>query len=429
MSDQEKKLLFEIIKSLRVKVTRTSTFSDLEKVFLAWLFPKNCPIEIDLHEIFKRSEEASGASRSYREVATLGFLSAIDNKRYLSKSLEKGLSWLAGRQAFPENGTPSFEVHGVALLGFALGNTFLDDANRKKTIEWMSSFLPKSAYAKLDHFNRAMLAASSEVVGMKPKVSFEENSISSCVKLICSQKGLIEASKHVSNIVLIELLSNIDENDPTIAALYLAALDTVIYSSPNINFIHLAINDLISVLEGIPHALKRWTWEQSHRTGRSDTNPIKWQIENEYHLQNLLWLILAPIFKDLIEEENIKSSGPVHPRADLCIPSLKVVVEAKFMRTGAQSEQSKLLNELAADAIYYCVPSSGYTKIIPVIWDDSRKTEHHQKMLQGINSIPNVEKAFIISRPGSMELASRKTNILRKDPKKKVFRKTKTTKK
>lgn len=210
----------------------------------------------------------------------------------------------------------------------------------------------------------------------------------------------------------------------------MAALNSIIYSSPNINFIHLAINDLISVLEGIPHALKRWTWEQSHRTGRSDTNPVKWQIDNEYHLQNLLWLILAPIFKDLIEEENIKSSGPVHPRADLCIPSLKVVVEAKFMRLGTQSEQSKLINELAADANFYCVQSSGYTKIIPVIWDDSRKTEHHQKMLQGINTIPNVEKAFIISRPGSMDLGSRKMNTIKKVSKKKVVRKkTKTTKK
>ena len=52
-----------------------------------------------------------------------------------------------------------------------------------------------------------------------------------------------------------------------------------------------SLNDLVTFLEHIPVGLKRWTWEKE--TGRTrNSNPVKWLIENEYHVQNLLYVFL-----------------------------------------------------------------------------------------------------------------------------------------
>jgi hypothetical protein len=104
-------------------------------------------------------------------------------------------------------------------------------------------------------------------------------------------------------------------------------------------------------------------------------------VDNEYHVQNLLWLLIAPIFPDLIDEDATPKVGPVQPRADIGIPSLRVIVEAKFMRpTDAPKD---MIEQIAEDASLYLVLGSKYDSLIPFIWDDSRRTEHHGEMVRG----------------------------------------------
>jgi hypothetical protein len=116
-----------------------------------------------------------------------------------------------------------------------------------------------------------------------------------------------------------------------------------------------------------------------------------------------LWALLAPIFPDLEDEENFPSAGHKHPRVDLCLPSLRIIIEVKFLRTGRQKDCANLIEEVAADASLYRIPGSNYDQIIAFVWDDSGSTEQHRELEQGLTKIPGVISAVIISRPSKMK--------------------------
>jgi len=157
------------------------------------------------------------------------------------------------------------------------------------------------------------------------------------------------------------------------------------------------------ILHRVSAGLRRWTWETKPRTRRGKVARM-WHIENEYHVQSLLWLILAPIFPDLIDEEYTAGVGHLHPRADICIPSLRVIVEAKFMR--AKTPAQKMIAELAADSGLYLARNSLYEGIIPFIWDDAARPEQHDYMIQGMKSMKGVLDVIIVARPGVMKTTS-----------------------
>ena len=81
-----------------------------------------------------------------------------------------------------------------------------------------------------------------------------------------------------------------------------------------------------------PRRLRKWTWETEPRTTNGTAR--QWHIDHEYHVQNLLWVLLAPIFPDLDDEQYLTKIGQKNPRADLYIPSMRIIVEVKFLRSG-----------------------------------------------------------------------------------------------
>ena len=185
------------------------------------------------------------------------------------------------------------------------------------------------------------------------------------------------------------------------AAIRLAALDWIRRARPVADIRNVSIAELCNLLRELPAGLKKWTWELRART-KTSPEARKWHVDNEYHVQNLLWLLMAPIFPDLIDEDATPKVGPVQPRADIGIPSLRVIVEAKFMRpTDAPKD---MIEQIAEDASLYLVLGSKYDSLIPFIWDDSRRTEHHGEMVRGLRQISGVKDAVIVSRPGSMKM-------------------------
>jgi hypothetical protein len=184
------------------------------------------------------------------------------------------------------------------------------------------------------------------------------------------------------------------------AAIRLAALEWIRRARPIADLRNVSIAELCNLLRGATAGLKKWTWEAKPRT-KTSPEARKWHVDNEYHVQNLLWLLLAPIFPDLIDEDATPKVGPVQPRADIGIPSLRAIVEAKFMRpTDAPKD---MIEQIGEDASLYLVPGSRYDTVIPFIWDDSRRTEHHGEMVRGLRQIGGVADAVILSRPGSMQ--------------------------
>ena len=143
-----------------------------------------------------------------------------------------------------------------------------------------------------------------------------------------------------------------------------------------------SLDDLLGFLEHIPVGLKRWTWEDAGRTRGAE--PVKWQVENEYHVQNLLYVLLAPVFNDIADEVNLQPVGQKNPRIDLYLPSLHTIIEVKY-RKDVKKSFPTLIGEIAEDASLYRADTKYKdARIVSFLWDRTRATQEHAKFKEGV---------------------------------------------
>ncbi len=77
--------------------------------------------------------------------------------------------------------------------------------------------------------------------------------------------------------------------------------------------------------------MKRWVWKEKSR--RDAAKPSRWQIDDEYDVQSLLWTVLYPIYREqLVDETYVAHWGNVQARVDLGIVKLKLIIEVKIAR-------------------------------------------------------------------------------------------------
>lgn len=113
-------------------------------------------------------------------------------------------------------------------------------------------------------------------------------------------------------------------------------------------------------------------------------------------MQNLLWMLLSPIFPDLDDEQYLAKIGQ-NPRADLYIPSMKLIVEAKFLRPADRIQ--KTIDEIASDLSLYRSMGNDCGGVIAFIWDAGGRTNEHDYLRQGLKKMPGLVDAVIVSRP------------------------------
>ena len=101
--------------------------------------------------------------------------------------------------------------------------------------------------------------------------------------------------------------------------------------------------------------------------------------------------------------ENLPSIGHARPRADLAVPSLRTLIEVKFLRHSGQAALREIIEEIAADTSLYLSRTKDFDTIIVVVWDDCAQTEQHHELQSGIESIRGVTAAIIIPRPSRMK--------------------------
>lgn len=160
-----------------------------------------------------------------------------------------------------------------------------------------------------------------------------------------------------------------------------------------------ALHDLLNFLERIPVGMKRWTWEDSGRT--RNAFPVKWPIENEYHVQNLLYILLAPIFEDVADEVYLQPVGQKTPRVDLYLPSMHTIIEVKY-RKETKKAFPALIGEVAEDvSLYRSDPTYKDARIVSFLWDHTRSTQEHAKFKEGILKI-HADGCVVVSSPSTM---------------------------
>lgn len=161
-----------------------------------------------------------------------------------------------------------------------------------------------------------------------------------------------------------------------------------------------SLDDLLAFLEHIPVGFKRWTWEDEGRT--KGAPPVHWLVMNEYHVQNLLYVLLAPTFNDIADEVNLQPVGQKNPRMDIYLPSLHTIIEVKYRKDNRKSF-STFIGEIAEDAsLYRADPKYKDAMIVSFLWDCTRATQEHAKFKEGVLKLDGINGCVVVSAPSTM---------------------------
>jgi hypothetical protein len=337
----------------------------------------------------------TGQARHPEHVAALGFGAAAgmldDDQRLI---LREELEHLRGRAFFVAGRPRRFEVDGISLLGVALGARSNNAAEVEK---WCKDILRKSLGELVrDPWHQGLARLASVVLGEDMTIRPAELAVVAAAKGfgLSSQTIEEEAWSAAVQSCPLEHKSGLDAVRLAVFDIISGRLGQVRLASPN-------REDLIRLLRNVSRGFKRWTYEEKPRTPRSAV--ARWDVENEYHVQNLLWAVLAPVFSDVDDEEHLPSIGHAHPRVDLGIPSLRTLIEVKYIRQPGQTGFKAVMDEISADTGLYLSKSKDYDTIVAVVWDDCAQTEQHHELQTGIQQLNGVTAAIILSRPSHMK--------------------------
>lgn len=372
-------------------------------LFAHWILMRPAD-EAEAKQIAAVAVQRTGAQLDFQTVAALGFArdSAILGSE-ASATLLQGLERLAGRQPFVDGNPMPFCSDAVGILGVALGTKALADKDVSTRITtWLSSFLHNIYNLEgTEDWQRHLFCAADKTLGGSNKLTAPSVQKAADALVALSAKNIFapvdgrqaeEVEQQTLKLILSEAAVELAFER---AAIRLAALDYVIRSAPAIVPGRIAAPNLIHLLERIPAGLRKWTWESKPRTANASLH--RWHIDNEYHLQNLLWAILAPIFPDLDDEQYLTKIAHKSPRADFHIPSMKIIIEAKFLRPG--DSMQKVIDEISSDTGLYNAMGNDCAGIIPVIWDDSARSHEHDYLRQGLKKLPKIIDAIVVARP------------------------------
>lgn len=190
---------------------------------------------------------------------------------------------------------------------------------------------------------------------------------------------LEEANSQVLSLMLIERISGAEE-DFRYAILLDVALGYLVTRS------HLPSAELlIKVLKSFEPAMERWQYT--------------WLIENESHVQAILWLILRPYFEDIRYEENLPKLGRSGHRYDFGISSIGKLVEVKYIRK--HEDFQKIVHEVGTDAAQITTQSQ-FREIVVFVYDTTCAVENHHWVKQHLLGFAPVKDAIIASAPSMM---------------------------
>lgn len=164
------------------------------------------------------------------------------------------------------------------------------------------------------------------------------------------------------------------------------------------------------ILSGFEAAMERW--------------PVEWGIEREEHLQDILYLILKPLFPDLVYEDPLPKSGMRSTRPDFGIRSMRLAIEAKYVYRS--SDFGKIQQDIESDSVGFFANHSLYDKFVVFVYDASRSVERHHTFLSGIQNLERVAEVFVVSAPGKLKEPAIANNPVKQVKKNQQNRKTKS---
>jgi hypothetical protein len=331
--------------------------------------------------------------RQYIAVAEAAMVSVSQENDEATQYFTAGVAWLQKRRFFVPGQAMSLEADPLACVALAIGirTRGLNDA-----VRWMIDMAQKASDQEQDIFRKELFSLA-RALAANDEASW--SMVAPVLSVACSGKLGKHASREEYHRAFEKIMS-LEEIEPEKAIFYKAALGSIFAIEATVNLAQPTIDQVGKLLRGIPAALKRWPWEDKRKTQHRDITAQQWDIQHEYHVQSLVWAVLRPVFPGLEDEENLPSLGPKHPRADILIPGLRLVIEIKYLREATQGARAKIIEEIAADSSIYRTVNSGYEAVIAFVWDNTASTNHHAEIEAGIRRLPGIADAVIVSRPG-----------------------------
>jgi REase_DpnII-MboI len=377
--------------------------SDLAVVFGFWVFTDPAD-STQARNIAIAAARRAGAQQDFQTVATLGFaldcgLLDVD----IAPAMRQGLGRIAGRKPFVDEIPMPFCSDAVGILGVALGTRKLADAPlSNSTAIWLAGFLNRIyEMSGTEDWQRCLFHATDRVLNGQISVPESLSDQAADIRVVLTAKGILsprvaeEAERDEQSALTLIARHSSDPISYERAAIRLAALDQVTRSAPVVVPGRMSAQSLVQLLERVPAGLRKWTWEKTPRTSAAPAR--QWHIDHEYHVQNLLWFTLAPLLPDLDDEQYLAKIAQKSPRADLYIPSMKLVIEAKFLRP--TDKMQKIIDQISSDASLYGAMGNDCAGIVPFIWDDSARSQEHDYLRQGLKKLPGILDAVVVSRP------------------------------
>lgn len=188
----------------------------------------------------------------------------------------------------------------------------------------------------------------------------------------------------------------------TRAALLASAANAI--TSTTIDQVLLSRAHLSLLLGRFPAAMRRWRWDDGDRVKK----PIYWPITSEREIQDILFLVLRSVFDDVIDEDTNPKVGHASTRADFGIPSLRLLIEVKYVYDGTAAEFKKIEQDVMIDSVAYLQRTTLYDEIVVFIYDSSASVEHHDLTQATLMKVSDIADVIIVSRPGVLAQGSSK---------------------
>jgi len=406
-------LLTDVLNALDDQLTALSGSEPTLVAFAAWLTATGADGAAQLENLALGAAERDGAERHYQDIAVLGFACGrctwrAGQREQAVQRFRDGLTWMRGRRFFVPGQPLAFEADGIALIGTAVGICIAGNPSTRGTDrDWLNGIIEQSLTQSPGHAWERSLIRSARIVldsvnALPPPLPPSE--LAADLAAALAAMGFLSFTQdnelQARALIVGPSFRNLSKDR---AAVQFASLQWLLRQGATALPNRATIQDVVNLLNALPHGLKRWPWEEKPRTSRSAAIAQQWDLQNEYHVQSLLWALLAPIFPDIEDEEYLRSIGHKHPRVDLAIPSLGLIIEVKFLKDGTQSGLARTIEEIAADtSLYLSIPST-FSQIVPFIWDASRSNDQHAELVSGLRKLGGIADAVVVSRPGRWE--------------------------
>lgn len=388
------------------RITQTASAGNpLVAGLLAWLLPGKVDVAV-LASAAEKAAAAKGGERNSRGVAVLGFACAITASRQrFEAAFAQQLEWLIGRPNFGTGGEPSgVLLDPVGFLGVCVGaHTVLTGDSLARFREWALTACKDALGLSGDSGWRSGLLESLELRLAEGSAGgmVRPLAVPCWLRAALSLREWSTVDEGEVSAVLKTAIGESDRVDDGFEAVFrLAAVDWATARALDFNLSAMTVSDVARVLNHIGTIFQRWVWEDKPRTTRKGALPRQWHIDNEYHVQSLLYAVLKPILPGLEEEKYLAATGPYQPRADLCLLGLQLVIEVKFWYCSNKAKE--LIEQIAADRSLYLRPDSPYRKLVAVIWDDGARTEEHSELRRGLLGLDGIHEVVVVSRPALM---------------------------